>query len=218
MSVCACTRQHARRRLVLTGGPGAGKTAVLEMLRHEVCSHVALLPESAGILFAGGFPRRADAAAIRAGQRAIAAVQIELERLADEGNPALTICDRGVVDGFAYWPGPADFWTAVGITRADALRRYDVVIHLRTPDGSNGYGHENLFRTETAAEAAAIDRRILAAWDGHPRRFIIDVASDFPTKAGAAIDLVRAEIPDCCRRATVPTIKRPVGAVAGVAN
>ena len=30
MKTCACTTPHRRKRIVLTGGPGAGKTAVLE--------------------------------------------------------------------------------------------------------------------------------------------------------------------------------------------
>lgn len=30
MRPCPCTEPHQRRRVVLTGGPGAGKTAVLE--------------------------------------------------------------------------------------------------------------------------------------------------------------------------------------------
>src|SRR5215471_13340076 len=33
MKPCTCTQTHQRRRIVPTGGPGAGKTAVLELLR-----------------------------------------------------------------------------------------------------------------------------------------------------------------------------------------
>lgn len=56
-STCACTELHPPRRIVLTGGPGAGKTAVLEMMRKTLCEHVVVVPESAGIVFGGGFPR-----------------------------------------------------------------------------------------------------------------------------------------------------------------
>jgi predicted ATPase len=198
-AACRCTRSHVRRRIVLTGGPGAGKTAVLEMLSHELCSHVAMVREAAATLFGGGFPRSRDPAHQRAAQRAIYAVQLELETIADLGNPALVLCDRGVVDGFAYWPGPDDFWINVGTTREAALARYDAVIHLRTPTGENGYGHQNPLRTETAAEARAIDERIVAAWDGHPRRYEIAAESDFLSKARRAIEIIKAEVPDCCR-------------------
>ena len=40
--------------MVLTGGPGAGKTAVLEVVRRTFCEHVTVLPEAASILFMGG--------------------------------------------------------------------------------------------------------------------------------------------------------------------
>lgn len=206
---CRCTASHAPRRVVLTGGPGAGKTAILELLSHTLCRHVTFVPESAGMLFLGGFPRRSDVAHRRAVQRAIYHVQVELEGLATIGNPALVLCDRGVVDGFAYWPGPDEYWDAVGTTRAAALARYDAVIHLRTPNGENGYGHQNPMRSETAREAGEIDRRILAAWDGHPRRLFVEATEDFLTKAGRALDLIRAKIPPCCRGAAQETIAEP---------
>ncbi len=60
MRPCDCEERHAYRRIVLTGGPGAGKTAVLEIIRHHFCPHVHILPESAGIVFGGGFPRNHD--------------------------------------------------------------------------------------------------------------------------------------------------------------
>jgi predicted ATPase len=197
---CTCAQQHIQRRIVLTGGPGAGKTAVLEMLRHELCHHVVMARESAGILFGGGFPRGSDVVQRRAAQRAIYHIQLELETIADATNAALTLCDRGVVDGCAYWPGPDDYWAAVGTTREAALARYDTVIHLRTPNGANGYGHQNPLRTESAFEAGEIDRRILAAWESHPRRFLIDATPNFLGKAERALTIVRQEVPDCCRR------------------
>jgi predicted ATPase len=198
-SSCRCEQRHVPKRLVLTGGPGAGKTAVLEMLAHLVCPHVALVRESAGMLFSGGFPRRPDVGARCAVQRAIFHVQLELETVAAMDNPALVLCDRGIVDGAAYWPGPGSFWDAIGMPRDVALARYDTVIHLRTPANANGYGHQNPMRTETALEARAIDERIVAAWDGHHRRFIVDATSDFVSKAAQAIALVLNEVPACCR-------------------
>ena len=44
MSDCRCAQPHQRRRVVLTGGPGAGKTAVLELVRRTFCHHVDVLP------------------------------------------------------------------------------------------------------------------------------------------------------------------------------
>jgi hypothetical protein len=169
------------------------------MLRHSLCPHVVILPESAGIVLGGGFPRGDTAAVRRAGQRAIFHVQRELESTTDGGNAALVLCDRGMIDGVAYWPGPDDFWASVGASREEILRRYDAVIHLRTPDGKHGYGHQNPLRVETDREASAIDGRILQAWDGHPRRYVIPVMSDFVDKARRVLAIVRDEVPECCR-------------------
>ena len=145
--LCECNAGHERRRIVLTGGPGAGKTAILELIRQAFCVHVKILPESAGILFGGGFPRSDALAAKRSAQRAIYHVQRELEEAADaDGDPAIVLCDRGTVDGCAYWPGPDDFWASVGTTRQAELTRYDAVIHLRTPDLTSGYDHSNPLR------------------------------------------------------------------------
>ena len=201
MRDCGCQRVHQRQRIVLTGGPGAGKTAVLELVRRSLCRHVTVLPESAGIVFGGGFPRTGNAEARRAAQRAIYYVQRELEAVADAGDAAIAICDRGTLDGVAYWPGPEPLWTAVGSTREEMLARYDVVIHLRVPNESGGYGHQNPLRVETATEALAIDERILRAWDGHPRRHVIEAESDFMGKAHRAMEILRRELPDCCQAA-----------------
>jgi hypothetical protein len=74
-----------------------------------------------------------------------------------------------------------------------------VVIHLRTPGANNGYDHSNPLRIETAEEALAIDARIAEAWAGHPRSFSVPASEDFLQKAARTIDLLRGEMPECCR-------------------
>ena len=151
------------------------------------------------MLFAGGFPRTGAPVARAAAQRAIYFVQRELEEIAAADAPAIILCDRGTVDGLAYWPGPGDFWQSVGTTREQEFGRYDMVIHLRTPAAAGGYNQQNPLRTESAIEAAAIDRRIEDAWAGHPHRVIVNNSSDFLEKASRAVDLIHDELPDCCR-------------------
>jgi hypothetical protein len=185
---------------VLTGGPGAGKTAVLELVRQTFCQHVRVLPESAGIVFGGGFPRLADVRAREAAQRAIYYVQRELETIGDRPDAAVVLCDRGTLDGLAYWPdGLGSFLSSVGSTTEAELARYDAVIHLRTPPVEHGYGYRNPLRVETAAMAAEIDARIADAWARHPRRFVIPSSPEFIEKANRAIEILRAEVPPCCR-------------------
>ena len=197
MSACACRAGHTQRRIALTGGPGAGKTAVLELVRRSLCSHVRVLPESAGILFGGGFPRGTTADLRCAAQRAIFYVQRELEATVATADIAIVLCDRGTVDALAYWPGPEDLWRSVGTTLEDELARYHAVIHLRVP-AVDEYNHRNPLRVEPPAEAAAIDARIGAAWARHPRRFEIPAMHDFLAKARRAIEIIRAELPAGC--------------------
>lgn len=200
-----CERGENRCRLVvLTGGPGAGKTAVLEIARRSFCKNIAFLPEAAGIVFGGGFWRHQSLAGRKAAQRAIFHIQREMEGLViEEREAGFALCDRGTLDGLAYWPEPTDdaasYWREVSTTRATELGRYHAVIHLRTPDASHGYNHQNPLRIEEATEAQAIDARILAAWDGHPNRVVIDSSTTFLDKATRAIEAIKGNLPDCCR-------------------
>lgn len=201
---CACPPQEIPAvppRAVLTGGPGGGKTAVLEVVRRHFCRHVVVLPEAASILFSGGFPRGSLPAARRAAQRAIFRVQDELEKLAlAEDHATLVLCDRGVIDGSAYWPdgGPTSLFDEIGETQAQAFARYVAVIHLRTPDG-HAYTRTNPMRVESASEAAEIDERIAQVWSGHPRRTFIPAEKDFVEKLRAAIGGIGALLPEACR-------------------
>jgi predicted ATPase len=202
MNGCSCQELHRPRRIVVTGGPGAGKTAVLELVRRSLCHHVRVLPESAGILFAGGFPRGPALEHRRAAQRAIFYVQRELESTAATDDLALVLCDRGTVDSLGYWPGPDDFWSGLGTSLDEQLAHYDAVIHLRTPPPRE-YNHQNPLRVETPAEAAAIDERIVRAWERHPRRFEVPATRDVLAKARATLEIVYSQLPACCRAQTL---------------
>lgn len=206
---CECpANEHACHLVAVTGGPGAGKTALVEIVRRHFCEHVAVLPEAAGIVFGGGFPRRDTEPAQRAAQRAIYRVQVELERMVgEEKHAAVALCDRGTLDGLAYWPGTPDtFHLELGTTTEAEISRYAAVIHLRTPPLDRGYDHSNPLRIESALEAARLDERIFAAWSRHPRRLVIESTNDFLDKMARAIALIRAEVPPCCRRHAVPEI------------
>jgi predicted ATPase len=199
MLLCDCGVIHARRRVVLTGGPGAGKSAVLELIRLFFCEHVKTLPEAAGIIFGGRFPRSHTEPVLQAAQRAIYHVQRELESTGDAVNAAVVLCDRGTVDGAAYWIGAGNLFTSVGSTREAELARYDTVIHLRTPTSPRAYNHDNPLRVESVEEAAAIDQRILEHWSGHPHRIVVPATLDFLSKASHVLALLRDEVPECCR-------------------
>ncbi len=194
--------------VVLTGGPGAGKTAALAVVSQTFCEHVTVLPEAASIVFGGGFPRGASDAARKCAQRAIFAVQRELENgvIEDPDSVATVICcDRGTLDGIAYYPGHADdFLRERGTTLEEEIAKYAHVIHLRPPREGQGYDHSNPLRVETAAESRAIDARIEAAWASHPRRTFVESSVDFLEKVAKVIALVREELPPGCRHGHPP--------------
>ncbi len=48
-------------------------------------------------------------------------------------------------------------------------------------------------------DAARIDEAIARAWDGHPRRSFVESTADFVDKMRQAVELIRAEVPPCCR-------------------
>lgn len=204
MNSCTCRAAHDGRRIVLTGGPSAGKSAVLELAKLFFCEHVHMLPEAAGIVFGGRFPRNGRIAIRQAGQSAIYHVQHALESTEVAENAAAVLCDRGTPDGSAYWVGEGDLWQAVGTTREDELARYHAVIHLRTPVHAHDYNQDNPLRTETHGEAQAIDVRIAEAWAGHPRYFEVPAMEDFLGKAARALAIMRDLTPACCRAQVRP--------------
>ncbi len=58
--VTAIERHPRPFRVVLTGGPGGGKTTAADLLRREIGDRVIIVPEAATLLFSGGFPRPVD--------------------------------------------------------------------------------------------------------------------------------------------------------------
>jgi hypothetical protein len=159
-----------------------------------------VLPEAASIVFGGGFPRSAEPRWVEAAQRAIYYVQREMERAAlADPTAAVVLCDRGTLDGAAYWPGDAAAWAiSLGTTLEAERARYSAVIELRTPPPDE-YNHRNPVRIESAAEAARSDDRIDHLWADHARHHVIPSTRRFIDKVQLALDAIEAELPDGCR-------------------
>lgn len=174
---------NGRVRVVLTGGPGGGKTTAADLFRRELGDRVVVVPEAATLLFSGGFPRGTEPLAVRASQSAIFHVQRNLEDVQSAIYPnRILLCDRGTIDGGAYWPGePEDFFRIQGTTLQDELNRYDAVIFFETAaaGGMSILEGGNPTRIETNDAAVALDRKLRLLWSSHPRFVLVPHNASF---------------------------------------
>jgi len=188
-----------RRRIVLTGGPGGGKTTAADLLRRELGSKVVVVPEAATILFAGGFPRSPQADANRAAQTAIFHVQRNLEDVQSALYPdRVLLCDRGTVDGGAYWQdGEESYFRLQGTTLAGELSRYDAVVFFETAAVA-GLSIEggNPVRCESLSQAVELDKRLRALWSQHPRFTLISHTTSFLEKIMGAVGVLKQLVSD----------------------
>jgi predicted ATPase len=165
-----------RCRIVLTGGPGGGKTTAADLFRREIGDRVVIVPEAANDSFSRWFPRSREPQASRFAQTAIFHVQRHLEDVQAALFPGRTLlCDRGTVDGAVYWPGqPHDYFNAVGTTLDTELARYDAVIFFETAArGGISIEGGNPIRNESIGEAVKLDRKLRALWSRHPHFILV---------------------------------------------
>lgn len=192
-------QNHSGRcRIVLTGGPGGGKTTAADLFRREIGERVVVVPESATLLFVGGFPRSQEPLAKRAAQSAIYHVQRNLEDVQSALYPdRILLCDRGTVDGSIYWPDGSerDFFATLGTTIEAELARYEAVIFFETA-AAGGIGIEggNPIRTESLEEARALDRRLREVWSRHPRFVLVPHERSFLHKMQAGLGALAAVV------------------------
>jgi nicotinamide riboside kinase len=177
--------------IVLTGGPSAGKTTIAQAIERCYAGRIIKVPEAATILFGGGFFRSQKPEGILHQQRAIFRVQAEHEAIFKLEFPdRYLICDRGTLDGFAYWPdGAGDFFKENQTTIEGELARYDLVIHLDTADHNN-YDYTNQLRVESPSQAQEINARVKEVWRAHPNRRIIPSDESFSVKVAQVLDIV----------------------------
>lgn len=177
-------------RIVLTGGPGGGKTTAADLFRREIGERVVIVPEAATLLFSGGFPRYSDEMAGCAAQRAIYHVQKNLEDVQHAAYPdRILLCDRGTIDGAAYWPAShGNFFDAIGTSFEAELRRYDAVIFFESAAvGGMSIEGGNPTRIEGLQLAVDLDTRLRHFWSQHPRFMLVPHNASFFQKITRAL-------------------------------
>ena len=194
----ASERNHFR--IVLTGGPGGGKTTAADLFRREIGEKVVIVPETATMLFMGGFPRVGEPKARAATQRAIFHAQVGLEDVQGALYPGrVLLCDRGTIDGAAFWPdeAPEGFFESLGTSLERELTRYDAVLFFESAAvGDISIEGGNPARTESNEEARRLDMRLRELWSEHPTIHFVPHSTSFFAKLQEGLRQLQAIVDD----------------------
>ena len=182
-------------KIVLTGGPCAGKTTALTWINNYFRDRgykVLFVPETATELIPNGITPW-DCKNNYEFQTAVATLQKTKEAIFEQmakgmnAEKILIVCDRGMLDNKAYMK-PSEFKKVLkDFNTTEVVERdsYDAVFHLVTAAKGKEQFYtldNNNARTETIDQAKEIDDKIIAAWTGHPHLRIIDNSTDFEQK------------------------------------
>lgn len=184
-----------RPRIVLTGGPGGGKSALIDELRRDPSWSPRFVAWPETVAFAG-------IAGISPSEKLFERVVVELamaledalDRAFEPDDRRFVLCHRGSLDPLAFWRRqgwpPDEFFAFTTTTLETHYARYAGVIHLvSAADGAaETYTRwPESHRPELPDEAIALDRWLAEAWGGHPGYRRIDNAGlGWDAKARAA--------------------------------
>lgn len=200
-------------KIVLTGGPCAGKTtALVRVIEHfsSLGFKVFTIPEVPTLFTQAGMDYLTrNKGFFYEGEKATLEVQMSLEdkflRMAQEcvaEQPCIIVCDRGTMDISAYMA--PEMWSqithAVGTSTPELRQRYDAVLHLvSAADGAEQFytTANNASRNEAKSEeglriARLLDKKVIKAWTGHPHLRVINNSEDFDKKLGRVIQEISA--------------------------
>jgi len=182
-------------KIVITGGPCAGKTTGLSYVERELTKigyKVIFLNETATEIILSGanntaFKNNEDF------ETQIIKLQLEKEKFYEEmcksvnAEKVILICDRGVMDCKAYTTDE-EFSTILNKLNLEEIQlraNYDAVFHLVTAaKGAEEFYTKanNAARRENLEEARLADDKTMQCWMGHPHFRAIDNSTNFENK------------------------------------
>lgn len=184
------------KKIVLTGGPCAGKTTALVKIMEYFSSRgfkVFTIPEIPTIFLQAGMDYLTkNEEWFYEGEKDTLKTQLAFEdyfsAMAETiDKPVVIVCDRGALDISTYLP--PKMWEKItglcNVTNQQLLDRYDAVLHLvSAADGAEQYYNTttNEVRTEGIDKARMLDRKVVQAWTGHPHLRVINNHDNFDTK------------------------------------
>lgn len=198
------------KRIVLTGGPCAGKTTALQKIEKEFTEKgykVFIIKESATeIIESGARPFGVLSVPTYEFQREILKYQLYKEEMYErfaltfpQNTKCLFVCDRGALDNKAYIEKEQfqQILDELSICNLDLIHRYHMILHLIT--AANGAEQfytlaNNHARTETIEEAKRLDMKTMNCWMGHPNLKVIPNSQGFEEKMHQVIRLIHQEL------------------------
>jgi predicted ATPase len=190
-------------RVALTGGPGGGKTTILQRcaeLGHIGRYRVFAMAEAASSLkLESGSEGKKFKSADLVFQRLVLERQFAVEEAVLRyarllAVPAIILMDRGMFDS-AGFISPSEYESLLremSLTASDALARYDSIIFLRSADADSILGGSRFsipsvdaFRAHIRSVETAIEQHITA----HPRVTFVHAQ---PTIEGKSIEVLSA--------------------------
>lgn len=195
---------YRRRRIVLTGAWGGGKSTFMKEIQADrrISRQVLMLPEAAPLVRRMGFD-----VASPAFEGLVVRSQHALETLADtrdgEDDRRAVLTHRGSLDALAFWRlagrAIADFFRLTASSHEAEMARYDAVLLFETTAGSLPEVYEEYRESQPrppAAEAVRLDRLLQECWGAHRRFFrVTNPGLSWPEKAACA-----SAILDACLR------------------
>ena len=192
-------------KIVITGGPCAGKTTAMSWIQNAFTQKgymVLFVDETATELISGGAPWKFTTSN-RDYQLCVTRLMLAKERAFSDiartydAEKILIVCDRGTLDNRAYMSEDEFRYVLEQLQTNEVELRdhYDAVFHLVTAaKGAEEFYTlaNNAARYETVEEAIRVDDGLIASWTGHPHLRVIDNRYDFNEKMLALITEISA--------------------------
>lgn len=183
------------KRIVLTGGPSAGKSSSLDIIKNYLISKdyfVYIVNESATELIKSGIGPNINGLNLLTFQRYILKYQLFKEKIVEEvafdnnnEKDIVIIYDRGVIDNKAYITENEflDLLNEFNLNEKELINKYDLVIHLETGAKGKFYRTDNnCARCESIEEAIKRDARTYEVWSKHNNLVKVKCYEEFVDK------------------------------------
>lgn len=194
------------KRIVLTGGPGSGKTTVLNSIVNMYTSlgvKVVVVSETATEIINSGIkPFGDDKIEMLDFQKLVLSLQLSKEKIYDEAirmyqkvhpnEDILIIYDRGSIDNKAYITDEefdAVMQSVCDDNYSTILNKYDLIIDLV---GSKKFYtlENNKARSESADVALTLGEKTLKSWVGHPKVKIVGPKENMNDKVSEVVSYI----------------------------